>query len=448
MMNGFTLPHTLSGMPKDTPILLALSGGADSRALLHMLLEYGAPLSLAHVDHGIRGEASERDSIFCKTLAKEAGLPFYLLKEDVPALAEKNHLGIEEQARGVRYEFFEKIMREHDIPILATAHNADDNAETLLFRMARGTGLSGMCGIPPVRPFGGGVLIRPLLGVSKQNVLDYCEQNGLSYVTDATNSDVAYTRNRIRHRVLPELVGVNSEVLSHISSLCHTLSEDEACLSDMAKDFLRAQSQDGEGVSVKDLCALPSAVSSRVLALMFGEPPLSLKNRKQLMALAQNETPHSSWNLSDGRCATVENGRLMPKTEKKSQKTPMSATALPLGATSLYDGDMLMLLDSEENPHEKRFSAKNIYKNATTIKINSDTIKNGLYIRTRRAGDTVLVHGMHKKLRKLQNEAALSPHLRDMLPLVCDRGGILWVPSIAVRDGSEGDGALRLTLYY
>lgn len=448
MMNGFTPPHVLSGMPKDTPILLALSGGADSRALLHMLLEYGAPISVAHVDHGIRGKASVQDSLFCEALAKEAGIPFYLLKEDVPALAEKNHLGIEEQARAVRYDFFEKIMREHDIPILATAHNADDNAETVLFRMARGTGLSGMCGIPPTRPFGGGTLIRPLLGVSKQDILDYCEQNGLSYVTDATNSDVTYTRNRIRHHVLPELVGVNPRVLSHISSLCMTLSEDEACLLEMAKNFLREQSQNGEGAEAKALCALPPALSSRVLALMFGEPPLSLKNREQLMALAQNQTPHSSLHLSDGRCAVIECGRLMPKTEKKSQKTPMSATALSLGATPLYDGDMLMVLDSEENPHEKRFSAKNIYKNATTIKINSDTIKNGLYIRTRRAGDTVLVHGMHKKLRKLQNEAALPPDLRDTLPLVCDNGGILWVPTVAVRDGLEGDGVLRLTLFY
>jgi tRNA(Ile)-lysidine synthase len=448
MMNGFTPPHVLSGMPKETPILLALSGGADSRALLHLLLEYGAPLSIAHVDHGIRGEASERDSMFCRELAKEANVPFYLLKEDVPALAEKNHLGIEEQARDVRYDFFEKIMREHDIPILATAHNADDNAETLLFRMARGTGLCGMCGIPPVRPFGGGVIIRPLLSISKQQILDYCKQNGLSHVTDETNSDVAYTRNRIRHKVLPELAKINPEAISHISSLCRTLSEDEACLWEMAQDFIQKQRCDGDGVSAKDLCALPPALSNRVLSLMFGEPPLSLKNREQLMELAKKAVPHSRADLSDGRHAVIERGRLMPKDPHKRQKTPLTDTALPLGTTSLYDGEMLMVLDSEKNPNENRFSAKNIYKNETTIKINSDTIKKGLYIRTRREGDTVLVRGMHKKLRKLQNEAMLSPDLRDTVPLVLDRDGILWAPMVALRDNSEGDGALRLTLFY
>ena len=293
MMNGFIPPHVLSHMPKDTPILLALSGGADSRALFHMLLSYGAPLTVAHVDHGIRGEDAVRDSLFCQKLAHEAGVPFYLLKENVPSLAEKNRLGIEEQARAVRYGFFEKIMREHNIPILATAHNADDNAETLLFRMARGTGLSGMCGIAPSRSFGDGVLIRPLLSVSKKQILDYCDQHQLGYVTDVTNSDVKYTRNRIRHRILPELTEVNSEALSHISSLCRVLSEDEACLLGMAKDFLSEQTRDGDGVSAQALCRLPNAVSSRVLSLMFGEPPLSFVSREQLMALAQNAVPHS-----------------------------------------------------------------------------------------------------------------------------------------------------------
>ena len=105
-MIRFTEPHLLSGLPKDTPILLALSGGADSRALLHMLLAYGAPLSVAHVDHGIRGESSRRDREFCEKLAHEAGLPFYLLETDIPALAQKNRLGLEEQARIERYRFF------------------------------------------------------------------------------------------------------------------------------------------------------------------------------------------------------------------------------------------------------------------------------------------------------------------------------------------------------
>ena len=216
----------------------------------------------------------------------------------------------------------------------------------------------------------------------------------------------------------------------------------------MAKEFLCEQSKNGEGVCAKDLCALPSAISSRVLSLMFGEPPLSLINREQLMALAKSEVPHSSADLSDGRCAVIERGRLMPKAPRKCPKTPITDTALTLGTISLYDGEMLMVLDSEKNPNENRFPAKNIYKNETTIKINSDTIKKGLYIRTRREGDTILVRGMHKKLRKLQNEAALSPDLRDIIPLVLDRDGILWAPTVAVRDNAQGDGALRLTLLY
>ena len=181
----FTAPHILSGMLANTPILLALSGGADSSALLFMLCEYckksGAPLAVAHVNHMIRGEDAERDRDFCRSLAKKLGLPFYLLEADVPALAREHKRGLEEEARITRYEFFEKVMRENSIPLLATAHNATDNAETVIFNLTRGSGLHGMCGIPPTREFSGGRIIRPLLKMSKDEILAFCRENGIPF---------------------------------------------------------------------------------------------------------------------------------------------------------------------------------------------------------------------------------------------------------------------------
>lgn len=447
----FTRPHLLSGLPENTPILLALSGGADSRALLHMLLSYGAPLSVAHVDHGIRGEHSDRDREFCETLAKEAGLPFYLLKTDIPALARKNHMGLEEQARAERYRFFEETMKEHNIPILATAHNATDNAETLLFRMARGTGLAGLCGISPTRPFGGGILIRPLLNMTKEDILAYCEEHSLTYVTDETNADTFYARNRIRHNVLPELSALNSEAIRHIAGLCRSLTEDEAYLSDTARELVdrdRKESGETAGVSLSLLKTLPPALSSRVLAHLFGAPPLTAKNREELMALAARATPHSSLDLPQGRRALIENGRLLVATEEQLPPVTLAPTPIGMGASALFDGKMLLVADSETSPHEMWFSAKNIYKNATTIYINSDRIKNGLFVRTRKEGDRILLHGLHKKLRKLQNEVSLPLALRSALPLLCDKEGILWAPLTALRDGAVGDSLLRITLFY
>ncbi len=450
-MASFKEPHLLSGLPKKTPILLALSGGADSRALLHMLLSYGAPLSVAHVDHGIRGETSKRDREFCEALAREAGIPFYLLKTDIPALAKKNHTGLEEQARAERYRFFEELMQEHDIPILATAHNATDNAETLLFRMARGTGLSGLCGISPARSFGGGMLIRPLLDMTKEEILEYCKAHSLNYVTDETNADIAYARNRIRHNILPEMNVLNKEAVRHISELCRSLNEDETFLESAAKKALNEdQERSGEknSISLSLFKELPPALSQRVLTLLFGEPPLSSKNREDVMTLASRATPHSSANLPHGRRALIENGRLLAVGREKAPTCDLPPISVGMGATSILDTKMLLVIDREESPHEKWRSAKNIYKNATTIYINSDRIKNGLFIRTRQEGDTILLHGIHKKLRKLQNEAALPLSLRSSLPLLCDREGILWAPLTALRDGATGDALLRITLFY
>lgn len=450
-MLSFTKPHLLSGLPQNTPILLALSGGADSRALLHMLLDYGAPLSVAHVDHGIRGETSARDREFCQTLAKEAGIPFYLLKTNIRALAKKNHTGLEEQARIERYRFFEEVMREHNIPVLATAHNATDNAETLLFRMARGTGLAGLCGISPARPFGSGVLIRPLLDMTKEDILDYCETHSLSYVTDETNEDISYARNRIRHNILPELSTLNSEAVRHISMLCHSLTEDEAFLANAAKETLKRDMEETggpEGVSLALLETLSPALSHRILALLFGEPPLSSQNREALLTLAARAVPHSSLNLPHGKRARIENGKLLVEAEKETALCAIPPTPIGMGTTSLFDGKMLLVADSETSPHEMWFSAKNIYKNATTIQINSDRIKDDLFVRTRKEGDRILLHGIHKKLRKLQNETALPLALRTSLPLLCDKDGILWAPLTALRDDAAGDALLRITLFY
>ena len=160
-------------------VLVGVSGGADSVALLDMMQkEYpGAPMLLAHVNHGIRGEEALCDRAFCENVAKERGLEIVILDVDIPAIAKEKGQSLEEAAREVRYAFFADLMRERNIPVLLTAHHADDHLETILFRIARGTGLSGLCGIAPIRPFEMGHLVRPLLGFTKQGVLQYCKNN-------------------------------------------------------------------------------------------------------------------------------------------------------------------------------------------------------------------------------------------------------------------------------
>ena len=159
----FTPPHLISGRPESASILVGFSGGADSSALLRMLYEYsresGAQIYAAHINHGIRGEEADRDEQFCRETCDTLGIKLFVLRADLPAISRERGESLETAARNVRYEYFDSIMTEHGIELLATAHNANDNLETMLFNLCRGTSLSGMCGIPETRPCGGGTVI-------------------------------------------------------------------------------------------------------------------------------------------------------------------------------------------------------------------------------------------------------------------------------------------------
>lgn len=449
-MAGFIPPHELSKMPPNTPILLGLSGGADSVALLHMLCEYAKgfsmKLAVAHVEHGIRGEDSLRDLAFCRSLAEKEGLAFYAKSVNVPTLAEQNKMSIEEQARAVRYEFFEAVMREHNIPLLATAHNATDNAETMLFRMARGTGLRGLCGIPEARPFGGGLVIRPLLSMSKEEILSYCQSHQLSFVTDTTNSDTSYARNRIRHRILPELTKINEAAVRHFSELAETLSEDEAYLKEQTEKILDRE-QEG-GIRTERFNALPGALAGRVVSALFGDS-LSRVHREQLALLSARAIEHSRLDLPHGMTVGIENGRLCRIPNEELSPPICIPTPILWGMNKLEDTNLLILVDSEQNPNENRKFIQNIYKNSTTTHISFDTIKGSLLARPRKEGDTLLIGGMHKKLRKLQNEKDVPLVLRETLPLLCDDEGILWAPLVATRQNENaGDNLWRFSLFW
>ena len=265
-MKNFLHPCDLAALPHDTPILVGLSGGADSTALFTALCECGAHVIAAHVDHGIRGDEAKRDAEFCRQLCNERGVEFCLFEADVPAEAAKSGESIEEAARRIRYAFFDTIMEEKRIPILATAHNADDNAETVILNLTRGSGTRGVCGIPAVRPVKHGTLVRPLLAVTRAEIEEYCRKNALPYVTDSTNLCDDYARNRIRHKVLPELRSLNPDVIGAICRLSSAASEDCDYLDDAARRFL----EDGD-VRAASLAALPRPIAARALLFFLRE---------------------------------------------------------------------------------------------------------------------------------------------------------------------------------
>ena len=240
---SYVSPHSLASLPKSTPVLLAFSGGADSSALFSLLVQdskiKGYPLYAAHFNHGIRGEEAERDAEFCQNVAKQFDVPFFLGSADVPALARAHGNSIEQEAREQRYAFFEKIMREHHIPILVTAHHADDQVETVLLHLLRGSGVNGLAGIKEHRIFCGDLhIVRPLLRAEKSDILAYCKENGVDFVTDSTNDDTAYARNFIRSELTPRMRELQPNLSMVFARLSRSAADADDFVSCEARKFI------------------------------------------------------------------------------------------------------------------------------------------------------------------------------------------------------------------
>lgn len=251
------LPYaeSLNLLPRKGLILCALSGGGDSVALLHYLKRQGFFVAAAHFDHQIRPNSGQ-DAAFCRRFCRELGVGYWEGAGDVKAMGGN----LEAAARAARYAFLEETAEKIGAEVIATAHTASDNLETVLMHLTRGCGLNGLCGIQPRR----GKIVRPMLQTTRKAVERYLEENGLEFVTDQTNLDDSYARNRIRHQVVPVLESVNPRVTEQVSRMTELLRQDEAVLQTLAERTPEP--------------ARPPALAHRSPP-PAGEPPLSLTPR-------------------------------------------------------------------------------------------------------------------------------------------------------------------------
>lgn len=250
-------------------VIVALSGGSDSVTLLHCLKALEAELEITvlacHINHNLRGEDSDSDQAYVQQLCEMTKTPLRVFSVDVSGTLQK-HQSTEERARELRYEVFRQLSEELGAKV-ATAHNACDNTETVLMNMLRGTGLKGLCGIPPVRDY----LIRPLISCSKEEILGYCKENELEYVTDMTNFSTAYTRNKLRLELMPKLLEINPSLIDTVGRMTRNLTSDSDFLEKTAQEALDgARLSDGVYASDK-LKALPRPVFARTVSLMLKE---------------------------------------------------------------------------------------------------------------------------------------------------------------------------------
>lgn len=273
-----TLPLTLPHLDPAEPALLGLSGGRDSVALLHLLLDAGfSHLILCHLNHGLRGEESEGDAALVQKLAKKHKLTCEMEYADVAALAKTNRLSIETAARQARHDFFLRMAEQHDTCVVFLAHHAEDQAETVLANLCRGSGLTGLGGMRPVQRLDNGLhLIRPLLGLRRSQIDSYLKSRRLKFRDDSSNASPKHRRNRLRLEALPLLNDIfERDVSALITRLASQADRDDDCLQQQALAFLGTPDQ----LNPKDLSltitpallALHPAILSRVIALWLRE---------------------------------------------------------------------------------------------------------------------------------------------------------------------------------
>ncbi|CDD63047.1 tRNA(Ile)-lysidine synthase [Firmicutes bacterium CAG:341] len=384
-------------LSKGDRVLIGVSGGADSIALLEFFVsvkeKYDLDICVAHIEHGIRGEDSVNDAEFVENYCKKLGVNFYLKTIDAPNLAKKAKMGVEEYSRMARYDFFNTI----ECDKIATAHNLTDNIETLLFRLARGTGLKGACSIPAVR----GKIIRPFIEVSSGEIRKWCNDNNIPYRVDCTNSDSAYSRNLIRLEILPLFEKLNANYQDNIENFISDVNEDYAFIDDYVKSIYPKIVKNNE-IYLTKLNELDLSIKKRILIMFFDENGYSL-NRIHLQSVIDITLKSGKSQIKENVFAISAKGKIrLAKFNDLNKK----------------DEFVTKILNIDE------FKDKNI-----DFYCDCDKIVGNIIIRAKQAGDRIKPAGRNvsKTLKKLFNESAYPIEKRDKKIVVCDDFGIVGV---------------------
>ena len=390
-------------------VICAVSGGADSIAMLfafYLLADkLQIHLSAAHFNHCLRGEESDRDEAFVRAFCAQYDIPLEVGKGNVVA----GKKGLEAAAREARYCFFRSLNGK-----IATAHTADDNAETMLMHLIRGTGLKGLGGIAPVN----GPLIRPMLGITRKEVLEFLEAYHLSYVSDSSNDTDAFLRNRIRHHVMPVLKQENPKLAENMSMTALRLREDEAVLSDLAKQDALAD--------VSELRQMPVAIRRRVLTVFLEACGVSEPEAEHI-ALAESlvfsDKPSARANFPNGIVISRNYNRL----EKLESEKGICPVRLPCpGVVELENANVRITCQVAEVLLDE--------KDDFTVVPDGD-----MYVRSRCSGDEIRTFVGKKSLKKLFIDHKISAHQRPLVPVIADNSGVLGVRGFGANKDRKAD---------
>ncbi len=416
--------HSL--IKKGDAVLVALSGGADSVCMLHILChlkdEFELKIAAAHLNHMIRGREADSDEAYAAELCTKLGIPFYAERVSIPELSKKEGISEELAGRKARYDFFERICNLYGYNKIATAHNRNDKAETVLMRVIRGTGIDGLCGIKHKR---GDVIIRPILDILRSDIEKYCEENNLEYCTDSTNNETEYTRNRVRKELIPFIQEkFNPSVIEALCVLADNSTEDADFINGYAERLYNRinnpmPKKKPTIVDIKTLDMVDIGIQNRIIRIaarevMGSDYSLERVHTDAVRSLFKKETG-SSVSLPGGLVACVKYGWIEFKTQKEAEEDADTKEFL-------YSVEIGNALPSGA-PHIEFSVAENGYSpKRNQMILDYDKLEGKrLTLRNRRMGDRMVFFkdGRTRKIKDYFIDKKIPIKERNEIPLLC-----------------------------
>lgn len=443
-------------------IVAGFSGGADSVCLLLVLEALKEQIDFSyytvHVEHGIRGEESLADAAFAKRFCEERQIPIVTYHVNAPQKAADEKISLEEAARELRYECFEQARIAYDGTKVAVAHHADDNAETMLFHLARGTSLRGLAGILPKREG----IIRPLLCVTREEIEDFLGKQAVEYCVDSTNEELVYSRNRIRKAVIPQLKEVNSRAVEHMASLSAQIEELYDFVSRMAwetgKPGLTVVSEKEIRLKKELLVSMEPVLQREFLHQVMGQLAGSKKDLgavhveslQQLLFMDTGKSIHLPYGLTacvDYAVIVLEKNSYRKKSisekngDSNQQIKENGFAPIPLCLDDVIGKKGSLVLESGEKVTAKILDfdgdCEKIPQKTYTKWFDYDKIKNTVLLRNRAVGDYLIINqqGNQKKLKEYFIHEKIAQRERDQILLLADGAHIIWVVGYRISEG-------------